>query len=178
MRLNTSKRALALVALMAAVPACRGGGTDEGGNGSGGSGSGGTGNSGALQCPNPGTLPFTTESSSFESADSADTEGLERNKDAASDILGNPGESYAYTTIPVEDSPLTAPYIFEGTKARSVNASGLSFTGFSEEYVSFWVEDGSSWKSLGRQKTDTDGKYSFSLNDFAGGQPPRVSYAI
>ncbi|MEZ4372177.1 MAG: hypothetical protein R3B07_15200 [Polyangiaceae bacterium] len=174
----TSKRAVAVLALVAAVPACRGGGTDDGGNGGNGGAGGGGGNQSGLQCPNPASLPFTTESSSFENADSADTESLERNKDAASDILGNPGGKYAYTTMPVEDSPTNSPYIFEGEKARTVNGSGLNFTGFIEEYVSFWVEDGNSWKSLGRQKTDMDGKYSFSLSDFAGGQPPRISYAI
>ncbi|MCA9628356.1 MAG: hypothetical protein KC766_11845 [Myxococcales bacterium] len=175
MRLITAKRALSLLAILAAVPACRGGGTDDSG-GSGGSGGGG--NVSGLQCPNPGTLPFSTESSSFENADSADTESLERVKDSASDILGNPGGKYAYTTMPVEDAPLDAPYVFEGQKARTVVTTGLSFTGFSEEYVSFWVEDGSSWKNLGRQKTDTDGNYSFSLSDFVGGQPPRIGYAI
>lgn len=123
-------------------------------------------------------MPFTTESTSFENADSADTEALGRVKDESSDILGNPGGNFGYTTMAVDAMPASGAYIFEGRKARTVNGSGLTFTGFAGEFVSFWVEDGTSWKSLGREQTDSDGLYAFSLTDFAGGAPPRISYSI
>lgn len=173
---NKPKRAVLVFILAAALPACRGGGSDDSGSGgSAGSGGGGGSNAG-LQCPSPGTLPFQTESAEFETTEAADIAAYPRTKDEASDILGNPGGSFAFTNMPVEDPLATGEFQFNGRKARSAQGEGLNATGVYGEWVSFWAEGDAGWEAMGRQQTDDEGRYAFSAAFSAG--PPRLTYTI
>lgn len=114
-----------------------------------------------LDCPTPGSLPFSTEASDWSDAD-AEMVATDnpRIKDEASDVLGVPGGVAAQTTIGNTDDPAEAPYLFEGKKARGPQDAGLTTIGLPNEFVSFWTYDGTEWSELGREQLDDEGEYS------------------
>ncbi len=113
----------------------------------------------ALQCPDPGTLPFPTRSSSF--SEDASIELLEEDNRAgyaAFDLLGSQsGEAR-----------------LEGWMGRHVEWDTWAFE---DEHVSVWgwtTDEG--WTSLGREETDRDGEFGFDAD--SGALPDEVAYAV
>ena len=98
-----------------------------------------------LDCAPGSSFPFKTESDGFDNSD-AETVVSDnpRVKDVASDLLGNPGGPYAYTTLDNADPPGEAT-AYEGEKARTANDTGLARTGLAGEAVSLWRYDGQDW---------------------------------
>lgn len=115
-----------------------------------------------LDCTPGSTFPFTTEGSGFENPE-AEMVASEnpRLKDVGSDLLGNPGGPYAYTTQGNADAVGSAT-AYEGEKARTANDTGLDRTGLAGEAVSLWRYDGADWAQADRQNTAEDGSYNFS----------------
>lgn len=114
-----------------------------------------------LDCAPGGELPFETESTGFDNpAAQTAASSNPRLKDVSSDLLGNPGGPYAYTTLANAD-PVGEGVAYEGEKARTANDTGLDRTGLSGEAVSLWRYDGEAWAQLDRQSTGDDGSYSF-----------------
>ena len=131
-----------------------------------------------LNCPTPGSVPFTLESNAF--ADGANQTLVDENpriKDEAGDILGNPGGPYGYTRMGVTDSTGADALRFVGKKARSTNDAGLVSMPITSEYVSLWSFDGSEWFQAARVQTDGSGDYDISGVD---GSPNRFQphYAV
>ncbi|MBK6517645.1 MAG: hypothetical protein IPG04_26895 [Polyangiaceae bacterium] len=158
-------RWFALALTLSASTACRGGGGDAEGGGGEGGGTGGTPISDAteLQCPNPGTLPFVTESNTWASEDNQFTaEGSPRSKDEASDTLGVPGGPRANTYTAAEATTPTSDQPYDGRKARTGNSAGLTAVPLRGEAISLWTYDPTAeeWLTLGRMTTDDDGNYS------------------
>lgn len=113
-----------------------------------------------LDCAPGSSFPFETESSGFDNPDAeAVASQNPRLKDFASDLLGNPGGPYAYTTLDNAD-PVSAATAYEGEKARTANDTGLAQTGLAGEAVSLWRYDGLEWGQVDRQDTTDDGSYS------------------
>lgn len=160
---------------------CRGG---SGGDGGGGGGEGGQpplSDATELSCPTPGALPFATEVHDFASADNkAVAEGSPRNKDESSDTLGVPGGVRANTYIPVADAPSAGDPIYDGRKARTGQASGLSAVGLPSEPTSLWYYDPGkkAWQTLGRATTDGDGNYSIAPAEAIVTEIDRPVYSI
>jgi len=114
-----------------------------------------------LGCAPGSKFPFETEGSGFDNPDAETIAGDNpRQKDVASDLLGNPGGPYAYTTLTNAD-PVGDAVAYEGEKARTANDTGLDRTGLAGEAVSLWRYDGDAWTQQGRQSTGDDGSYSF-----------------
>jgi hypothetical protein len=111
-----------------------------------------------LACPAPGALPFRLQTKGFRSEGSQMVvESQTRNKDEASDMLGNPGELVANTYF-AGDAALGTPS-FRGMKARGPANNGLSVTPLANEFVSLWQYDGVDWGQIARVATDTAGGY-------------------
>jgi hypothetical protein len=114
-------------------------------------------------CPVPGSLPFATQSTGFASTAAEGVAAANpRNKDEASDILGNPGGKLAFTTMDNDQSPSPELKNFTGSKARGTNDAGLLSTPLVGEFVSLWSYDGASWTEAARGTTNDFGDYSFS----------------
>lgn len=149
------------------LTACRGG--EPGAQPVGFEGSGGSGviDATALDCPSPEGLPFEVEASGFSNPDAeAVVEDNPRNKDAAGDVLGNPGGVSGYTSMPLSDDPATGPLVFAGVKARAPETSGLMTNFIAEEPVSLWRYSSTddSWSQLERGTTDLFGEYRFEID--------------
>ncbi|MCA9617458.1 MAG: hypothetical protein KC731_00460 [Myxococcales bacterium] len=178
---NDSSLWLALLAL-GALGGCRGGepGALPVGYGSGGGGGGGLVEASALACPKPAGLPFAVEATGFASVEAEEVAADNpRNKDEASDLLGNPGGVFGYTNMPLTDSPAGGDLVFTGKRARSPEGSGLTSIPIKGEAVSLWRYDPSdeTWSSLARGTTSTSGEYRFEL---AGpiDEPTRPVYSV
>lgn len=116
-----------------------------------------------LSCPEPGSLPFETESTGFMDTDAEMIAGSNpRFKDEASDIIGNPGGVSAPTTLPVDGSPGSGAFEFDGKKARAPIDSGLVSEGLPNEFVSMWTWNGTEWGQLAREQLNSGGAYSIS----------------
>jgi hypothetical protein len=118
----------------------------------------------SLKCPAPDGLPFRTMSRGFTSADQTLVMSDPRNKDQASDLLGNPGGLNANILIDDTADPSAAPIGYQGIKARTTPTGGLFATPLPGENVSLWSYDGSAWQTEGRAQTDANGAY-----DITGG---------
>jgi LNS2-like protein (lipin/Ned1/Smp2) len=123
----------------------------------------------SLQCPSPGALPFRLSSSGFQkSANQGLVADNPRNKDEASDTIGNPGGLTASVYLADNQSPSTTPVDYAGTKARTMPAQGAFATPLPGENVSLWYydPDKTAWQSVGRGKTADDGTYDLPKTGF------------
>jgi LNS2 (Lipin/Ned1/Smp2) len=123
----------------------------------------------SLQCPAPGALPFRLSSSGFQkSANKMIAADDSRNKDEASDTLGNPGGVVASIYLADGDHPSAAPVDYHGAKARTMPTGGLFTTPLPGENVSLWHydTDKAMWQSIGRGKTDDNGDYDLPSTGF------------
>lgn len=130
----------------------------------------------SLVCPTPGRLPFHLGSSGFQSSQSkAIADVKRRNKDEASDTLGNPGGATASVYLAESDRPGTGAIAFRGAKARTDPTQGNGATPLAGENVSLWSYDatGKAWHEVGHGTTDADGVYQISGGGFvaANGEP-------
>lgn len=114
-----------------------------------------------LDCAPGSSFPFETEGNGFDNPD-AETVAAEnpRLKDVGSDLMGNPGGPYAFTTLGNGD-PVGSATAYDGEKARTAIDTGLDRTGLAGEAVSLWRYDGEAWTQQGRQSTADDGTYGF-----------------
>lgn len=114
----------------------------------------------SILCPEPGTLPFTTESTAF--ADPANT------------TLYSTNPIYAFQNIDVVVGA-GDPQIVRGRFARGTNV--LLPKPVTNEAVSLWTFKNDAWTQLARTTTDADGFYEFSgFEQFEAGT--YVTYAI
>jgi LNS2 (Lipin/Ned1/Smp2) len=116
----------------------------------------------SLSCPTPGALPFRLTTRGFQnSANVALANDDPRNKDEASDTLGNPGGLVAATHFADDQRPVMAAVGYRGVKARTTPTGGLLSSPFAGESVSLWHYDQATmeWQSLGRGTTAADGVY-------------------
>jgi len=126
-------------------------------------------NATSLQCPSPGALPFRLLSSGFQkSSNQALATDNPRNKDEASDTIGNPGGLTASVYLADVQSPSMAPVDYAGTKARTMPTQGAFATPLAGENVSLWYYDidKAAWQSVGRGKTADDGTYDLPATGF------------
>jgi hypothetical protein len=133
-------------------------------------------NATSLECPTPGALPFRLASSGFQkSVNQTLVTDDPRNKDQASDTLGNPGGVTASVYIADDQQPAVGAIHFQGVKARTAPANGFQSTPLADENVSVWVYDSGMkvWTLLGHSKTDGNGQYDLPSTGFvlANGQP-------
>jgi hypothetical protein len=130
----------------------------------------------SLRCPTPGNLPFRLASSGFQTS-AGKTIGAQdpRNKDQASDTLGNPGGAIASVYLADDQSPAAGPIGYHGVKARSPANDGTSDTLIGGENVSLWFYDTgkAAWQSAGRGQTDRFGEYDLPATGLVApnGQP-------
>src|SRR5437868_4214324 len=123
----------------------------------------------SLQCPTPGALPFRVSSSGFQkSANKTLATDNPRNKDEASDTIGNPGGLTASVYLEDEQRPSAAPVDYHGAKARTTLIGGLFSTPLPGENVSLWSydTDKAAWQSVGSGKTGSDGSYDLPATGF------------
>lgn len=130
----------------------------------------------SLRCPAPGNLPFRLASSGFQTSASKTIAAEDlRNKDEASDTLGNPGGAIASVCIADDQPPAAGPIDYHGVKARNPANDGTSNTALAGENVSLWFYDTgkAAWQSLGRGQTDRFGEYDLPATGFVApnGQP-------
>ncbi|MEO8844051.1 MAG: hypothetical protein ABI591_11420 [Kofleriaceae bacterium] len=129
----------------------------------------------SLKCPAPDGLPFRTESSGWQQAANETLVGNDpRNKDQASDLLGNPGGLAANVFIADSDAP-SATMAYHGVKARTTVTGGLFSTDLPGENVSLWSYDGTAWASEGTAKTDANGEYDIGATFTAANNHPLYS---
>lgn len=171
------------VVLVALASACRGGSADGGGGAAGGGGEGGFPVSDAteLSCPQPGTLPFVTESHGFANPDAQTTaENNPRSKDESSDTLGVPGGARIDTYADASQEATAGDPVFLGRKARTANASGLSSYPLTGEATSLWAydPDKKAWATLGRATTDDDGHYQIAPETPPAFERTRPIYSV
>lgn len=119
----------------------------------------------SLLCPAPAGLPFELESWGWQGNADLQTEDP-RNKDQASDTLGNPGGMQANVFLSDEGTPSTAAVDYHGLKARTTATGGLFGNPVVAENVSLWTYDGSTWTSIGRTVTGDDGTYDLPATGF------------
>jgi hypothetical protein len=130
----------------------------------------------SLRCPTPGNLPFRLASSGFQTS-AGRTIGAQdpRNKDQASDTLGNPGGAVASVYLADDQSPAAGPIDYHGVKARNPANDGTSDTLIAGENVSLWFHDTgkAAWQSVGRGQTDRFGEYDLPATGLVApnGQP-------
>src|SRR4051794_12103704 len=95
-----------------------------------------------LRCPMPGALPFRTETTGFHNADNTTfiDSGHARDKDEASDTLGNPGGSSANVYL-ADNAAVLGTRSYHGVKARTGDSNGLFGTALPGETVSLWSYD-------------------------------------
>jgi HAD superfamily, subfamily IIIB (Acid phosphatase) len=118
----------------------------------------------ALTCPTPGDLPFRMKSSGFVMPGNASLVAKDtRNKDEASDTIGNPGGPYASIFLADSQSPTTDPIDYHGIEAVTGSDQGIESSVIPGEWVSAWYYDtgSASWTSIGRMQTADDGSYDF-----------------
>jgi hypothetical protein len=136
-------------------------------------------NATSLQCPAPGNLPFRLASSGFQNADNATLVTSDtRIKDQASDAIGNPNGSSANIYLADTGSPANGIADYQGLKARTTPAGGLTATPLPGEFVSLWAYDTGSlkWMTLGRTQTDANGNYDIPTT--LGPDPGTPVYAL
>ncbi|MBC8072075.1 MAG: hypothetical protein IAG13_27390 [Deltaproteobacteria bacterium] len=127
-----------------------------------------------LSCPVPGSLPFTTMATAFETPAAGDVVAMNpRFKDQSTDLLGVPGGAWAGTTQSSDDPLQTGEYAHHGEKARGPADMGLAATPIVGEWVSLWSWDGAAWNALARTQTGADGSYDVAMvtPTFAKEQP-------
>jgi hypothetical protein len=114
-----------------------------------------------LACPTPGNLPFRMLSSGFQTAANGTLVQKDtRDKDEASDTIGNPGGPYASIYLDPTAAPTTAPIDYHGVKAVTGADQGIEQTPIIGEWVSAWYhDDAAGWVALGRTQTGDDGSY-------------------
>jgi hypothetical protein len=117
----------------------------------------------SLSCPTPGDLPFRMTSSGFVMPGNAALVGKDpRNKDEASDTIGNPGGPYSSIYDADTAAPSTDPVDYHGIKAVTGSDQGLELSVIPGEWVSAWYYDAAmGWVSIGRVETGADGSYDF-----------------
>lgn len=123
----------------------------------------------SLQCPTPGALPFRLSSSGFQkSANKTLATDNPRNKDEASDTIGNPGGLTASVYLEDEQRLSAAPVDYHGAKARTTLIGGLFSTALPGENVSLWYydTDKAAWQAVGSGKTGSDGYYDLPATSF------------
>src|SRR5512140_1996120 len=123
----------------------------------------------SLKCPTPGALPFRLSSSGFQkSANKTLATDNPRNKDEASDTIGNPGGLTASVYLADDQTPSAAPVDYQGAKARTTLDGGLFSKVLPGENVSLWYYDTakSAWQSVGSGKTGGDGSYDLPATGF------------
>jgi LNS2 (Lipin/Ned1/Smp2) len=123
----------------------------------------------SLQCPSPGALPFRLSSKGFQkSANKTLATDNPRNKDEASDTLGNPNGVVASVFLGDDQRASAAPVDYHGTKARTTPTGGLFSTPLPGENVSLWSydPDKAAWQSVGQGKTDDNGAYDLPATGF------------
>jgi hypothetical protein len=123
----------------------------------------------ALDCPNPGGLPFHTLSHGFQSAANASLAATDtRIKDQSSDNLGNPGGLIANVDIPNDADPTAGPIDYNGSKSRTTNTEGANESPLAGEVVSLWFYDYGTdgWQQVARGRTDDNGDYDFPSTNF------------
>jgi hypothetical protein len=130
----------------------------------------------SLRCPAPGDLPFRLASSGFlSSSNKTIATDAPRNKDQASDTLGNPGGAVASVYLADDQPPAAGPIGYHGLKARNEANNGTSDTPLAGENVSLWFYDGdrAAWQSVGRAQTDRFGEYDLPATGLVApnGQP-------
>jgi hypothetical protein len=133
-------------------------------------------NATSLHCPDPGALPFRLTSSGFQrAANKSLATDDPRNKDEASDTLGNPGGAVASVYLANDQHPAATAIDYHGAKARTSANNGAVATPLAGENVSLWYYDPgkTAWQSLGAGKTDEDGVYDLAATGFVApnGQP-------
>ena len=123
-----------------------------------------------LSCPAPGDLPFRLASRGFASeTNTTIAEMRPRNKDEASDTLGNPGGAIANTYLADTALPAAGPLAFAGLKARTQTGNGLYSTPLAGEDVSLWSYEDDAWTQRDRGVTDENGMYTLAPGDVANG---------
>jgi hypothetical protein len=122
----------------------------------------------SITCPMPGELPFRMQTTGFQVADNATTVMLNsRDKDAASDTLGNPGGGpIADVYINDKASPAPGSLEFTGLKSRTLPNQGFFDNALAGEFVSMWTYSGTSWQMIGRTVTDMNGNYDVTTNGY------------
>lgn len=128
----------------------------------------------SLACPAPGDLPFRLESHGFRRSENRALAMMDpRNKDEASDVLGNPGGANATVYLTDDRAPASGPIVYRGAKARTQSSQGLFANVLPGESVSLWHYDeaGAEWTMLDRGMTDEDGAYELSGDAVANGEP-------
>jgi hypothetical protein len=123
----------------------------------------------SLACPSPGALPFRIPSSGFQkSTNKALAADNPRNKDQASDTIGNPGGLTASVYLADGERPSAAAVDYRGAKARTTPTGGLFETPLPGEDVSLWYydTDKAAWQSVGSGKTGDDGFYDVPATGF------------
>lgn len=128
----------------------------------------------ALKCPAPAGLPFELDSFGFQNGQNAKlVMDHPRDKDSASDTLGNPDGLVATIFLTDADAPTSTPVAYHGIKARTTVTGGLFSTAMPSENVSLWSYDGTAWDMQGRGTTDAMGAYDLPSTGFvaANNQP-------
>ena len=130
----------------------------------------------SLSCPQPGALPFRMASRGFQKSINAKLAVDDpRNKDEASDTLGNPGGVNASVYLLDDQQPSAGAIAYHGTKARTAKEAGLSADQLTGENVSLWFYDTglAMWRSVGTTKTTDNGTYDLASTGFVApsGQP-------
>ena len=114
----------------------------------------------SLSCPDPGLLPFRLDSYSFaDAANAMLVKDETRNKDEASDTLGQPSGARANIYIDDAATPAAGDIVYHGKMAVTSPDQGLFTDGVPNEKVSLWSYDSGAWKALGRTTTDGSGYY-------------------
>lgn len=134
----------------------------------------------SLDCPVPGGLPFRLTTSGFQTAANRTLVSEDpRNKDQASDTVGNPGGATASVYLADDTQPAAAAIDYHGVKARTAPGNGYQSTALIGENVSLWTYDAGAmaWKSLGSAKTDGNGQYDLPSTGFVAGNGQPV-YAM
>jgi hypothetical protein len=129
----------------------------------------------SLTCPAAGALPFRLPDDGFAIANNATiATDNPRNKDEASDTIGNPGGPYA--SVYLADSAAVGTALdYQGAKARTTPTGGLFAKPLGGEKVSLWFYDATAkaWQAKGSATTGTDGTYDIASAGFIApnGQP-------
>lgn len=133
----------------------------------------------SLACPSPGALPFTLPSSGFQAPDNEQLAAENpRNKDEASDAIGNPDGEHANVYLADGATPAAGGIDYHGRKARTGATNGLFATALAGEWVSLWTYGGGAgWTMLGRAMTDGKGFYDLPDTGFVGA-PGQPIYAV
>jgi len=123
----------------------------------------------SLACPAPGALPFRLASHGFVTARSKTIAAEHpRNKDEASDVVGNPGGALATVYLADDQHPAAGAIDYRGAKARTAADSGLTAMALAGENVGLWYydPDAKAWQALGRTTTDAAGGYDLPATGF------------